>query len=114
MSLESLCEMLENIHNGKIQLPDLQRSFTWCNEQIIKLIASISQSFPIGAILSIKVNASTSLGNNSSMTFKPRLIEGVTLDNLPIPDSLILDGQQRLTSGYMCLRSGKAVTFLYR
>ncbi len=100
---ESLCDLLEDIHTGKVQLPDLQRSFTWCNEQIVKLIASISQSFPIGAILTIKGN------NNSSFIFKPRLLEGVRLDSIPIPNSLILDGQQRLTSAYMCLRSGTAV-----
>lgn len=101
---ESLGDLLEEIHTGKVQLPDLQRSFTWCNEQIVKLIASISQSFPIGAILTIKVN------NNSSFIFKPRLLEGVRLKEEPMPDSLILDGQQRLTSAYMCLRSGSAVS----
>ncbi len=101
---ESLGDLLEEIHTGKVQRPDLQRSFTWCNEQIVKLIASISQSFPIGAILTIKVN------NNSSFTFKPRLLEGVRLKEEPMPDSLILDGQQRLTSAYMCLRSGSAVS----
>ena len=101
---ESLCDLLEDIHTGKVQLPDLQRSFTWCNEQIVKLIASISQSFPIGAILTIKGN------HNSSFIFKPRLLEGVRLNSIPIPNSLILDGQQRLTSAYMCLRSGNAVS----
>jgi hypothetical protein len=30
---ESLGDLLEEIHTGKVQLPDLQRSFTWCNEQ---------------------------------------------------------------------------------
>jgi uncharacterized protein with ParB-like and HNH nuclease domain len=101
---ESLGDLLEEIHTGKVQLPDLQRSFTWCNEQIVKLIASISQSFPIGAILTIKVN------NNSSFTFKPRLLEGVRLKEETIPESLILDRQQRLTSMFMCLRSGIAVS----
>ena len=71
---ESLSDLLEDIHDGKVQLPDLQRSFTWRNEQIVKLIASISQSFPIGAILTIKVNS------NSSFSFKPRLLEGVQLN----------------------------------
>ena len=101
---ESLYDLLEDIHMGKVQLPDLQRSFTWCNEQIVKLIASISQSFPIGAILTIKGHT------NTNFIFKPRLLEGVQLNVNPIPESLILDGQQRLTSAYMCLRSGSAVS----
>ena len=75
---ESLGDLLEDIHEGKVQLPDLQRSFTWCNEQIVKLIASISQSFPIGAILTIEVNS------NSSFSFKPRLLEGVQIVKEPI------------------------------
>ena len=40
---------------------------------------------------------------------RSRLLEGVRLKEEPMPDSLILDGQQRLTSAYMCLRSGSAV-----
>ncbi len=99
---ESLSDFLEEIHTGKIQLPDLQRSYTWCNDQIVKLIASISLSFPIGAILTIQVK-------NNSSTFKPRLVEGVQLDQPCLPESLILDGQQRSTTAYMCLRSGRSV-----
>jgi hypothetical protein len=99
---ESLSDFLEEIHTGKIQLPDLQRSYTWCNDQIVKLIASISLSFPIGAILTIQVK-------NNSTTFKPRLVEGVQLDQPCLPESLILDGQQRSTTAYMCLRSGRSV-----
>jgi hypothetical protein len=50
------------------------------------------------------------VNNNSSFTFKPRLLEGVRLQEEPLPESLILDGQQRLTSMFMCLRSGAAVS----
>jgi hypothetical protein len=36
--------------------------------------------------------------------------QSVRLKEEPIPESLILDGQQRLTSMFMCLRSGHAVS----
>lgn len=41
--------------------------------------------------------------------FKPRLFAGVQLQPLPNPKTLVLDGQQRLTSMYMALRSGQPV-----
>lgn len=42
--------------------------------------------------------------------FQPRLIAGVELPHPVEPDFLILDGQQRMTSLYLALRSGKPVT----
>src|SRR5579883_327309 len=99
---EALPDFLDDIHMGKIQLPDLQRSFVWSDEQIVKLLGSISQAFPIGAILTLKAG-------NSSVKFKPRLIEGVELKTVPIPETLLLDGQQRCTSLHSCLRSGQPV-----
>jgi hypothetical protein len=41
--------------------------------------------------------------------FKPRLFEGVSLQPAPKPKTLVLDGQQRLTSMYLALRSGLPV-----
>ena len=41
--------------------------------------------------------------------FQPRPVEGVTVDPSKKPDYLILDGQQRMTSLYMALLSGKPV-----
>ena len=44
-----------------------------------------------------------------NVRFKPRLVEGVELASPPQPSYLILDGQQRLTSLYLALSSGKPV-----
>lgn len=46
-----LADLLLQIHQGKIQLPDLQRSFCWLDDLIIRLLASISKGWPIGAIM---------------------------------------------------------------
>ena len=40
--------------------------------------------------------------------FKPRVVEGAP-ENGKNPQQLILDGQQRMTSLYLALRSGKPV-----
>ncbi|OKH53937.1 hypothetical protein NIES2101_09345 [Calothrix sp. HK-06] len=101
---EALSDFLENIHSGTIQLPDLQRSFVWSDQQVMKLISSISQSFPIGSFLTLKTNETGAIA-----IFKPRLLEGVELNNPPNPESMILDGQQRATTSYMCFRSGRPV-----
>jgi hypothetical protein len=98
----SLQELLEDIHKGKMQLPDFQRGWVWDDLHIRDLIASVSESFPIGAVMFLETG-----GDGSS--FKPRPVEGVNLPSPVRPRLLILDGQQRLTSLYLALRSGKPV-----
>lgn len=46
---------------------------------------------------------------SDTVRFKPRLVEGVELRDQTHPDRLILDGQQRLTSLYLALQSGKPI-----
>jgi len=96
-----LKNILEAIHEGKWQLPDFQRGWVWDDEHIRDLIASISLSYPIGAIMLLE-------SGGEGVSFKPRLVEGVEEQAIS-PKKLILDGQQRLTSLYYVLRSGKPV-----
>ena len=100
---EGLLALLSSIKEGKTQLPDFQRGWVWDDEHVRSLLASISLSYPIGAVMMLQTG-------NSDVRFKPRLVEGVTLANLPEPDRLILDGQQRLTSLYQAIFSGNHVT----
>jgi hypothetical protein len=98
-----LHEILEQVHKGALQLPDFQRGWVWDDDRIRALIASVSQSYPIGAAMLMETGG-------ESAAFAPRSLEGVVLpDPPPKPDRLILDGQQRLTSLYLSLRSGKPV-----
>lgn len=98
----SLHSLLDDIHVGKIQLPDFQRPWRWDDNHIVDLLASISQSYPVGAVMLLDAGG-------SEVRFRPRTVEGVELAHVPAPASLILDGQQRLTSLYMALRSGRIV-----
>ena len=97
-----LHEVLEQIHRGAIQLPDFQRGWVWDDDHIRALIASVSLSYPIGAVMLLETGSDT-------VRFKPRLVEGAALHDPPHPDRLILDGQQRLTSLYLALQSGKPI-----
>lgn len=91
-----LLEVLRGIGDGKIQLPDFQRGWVWDDQHIRDLLASISLSYPIGAVMMLQTG-------NPNVRFGPRLIEGVDLRPAPAPERLILDGQQRLTSLYQAL-----------
>lgn len=96
----NLKDVLADIHNGIIQLPDFQREWVWDDRHILELIASVSLSFPIGAVMFLEAGG---------VPFQTRLFEGVELSPAPAPKKLVLDGQQRLTSMYLALYSGKPV-----
>ena len=59
-------------------------------------------SYPIGAVMLMETGG-------DGVRFRPRPVEGVELDSEIEPQMLILDGQQRLTSLYLALRSNKPV-----
>ena len=46
-----LGKLLDQIVEGKIQLPDFQRGWVWDDEHIRSLLVSIARSFPIGAVM---------------------------------------------------------------
>lgn len=97
-----LSEILNSINSGDVQLPDFQRNWIWDDEHVKSLLVSVSQSYPIGAIMLMQTG-------NPSVQFKPRSIEGVVNVNGTEPSHLILDGQQRMTSLYLSLLSRESV-----
>lgn len=96
-------DLLKDIHTGKLQLPDFQRPWVWDDNHIRSLLASVSLSYPIGAIMILQTG-------DSDVVFLPRPVKGVQLKGSVLPDRLILDGQQRLTSLYGALWSKKPVS----
>ncbi len=97
-----LSNILTDIGTGRIQLPDFQRDWRWDDYLIRSLLASVSQAFPIGAVLTLAVDGKNSL--------KPRPIEGVNpAEEAETPNTLILDGQQRLTALFQSLKSEQGV-----
>lgn len=95
--------ILEEIASGKTQLPDFQRGWVWDDDRIRSLLASVSMSFPIGALMTLDTGG-------AGGRFKPRPVEGTEPMVAEVdPETLILDGQQRLTSLFQALVSGKPV-----
>ena len=98
-----LPQLLSDVGQGAVQLPDFQRSWVWDDDHIKSLLASISLSYPIGAVMTLQTG-------NADVLFQPRLLEGVEGEQPKTgPESLLLDGQQRLTSLFLALKSPKPV-----
>jgi uncharacterized protein with ParB-like and HNH nuclease domain len=95
-----LKDVLEQIAKGDFQLPDFRRGWVWDDPHIRSLIARISLSCPIGAVMFLEAGG---------VSFKPRLFEGVDPAAVRLPKTFVLDGQQWLTSTFLMLKSGKAV-----
>lgn len=97
-----LHELLRDCHTGRLQLPDFQRSWVWDEDRIKSLIASISRAFPIGALMTLETGG--------TVDFKPRLVEGAPAAVTGTKAlSLLLDGQQRMTSLYQVALRGQVV-----
>lgn len=97
----NLSQLLDEVNSGKTQLPEFQRDWTWDDNRIRGIIASLSQGYPMGAIMRLQYG-------NPDIKFKYRTIKGVGLRDLA-PDFLVLDGQQRLTSIYQATYSKNPV-----
>ena len=74
-------------------LPDIQRPFVWQSAKVRDLFDSMYKGFPVGYLL---------FWSNAHMTGAKRL--GGDAAGAKIPNLLIVDGQQRLTSLYAVLK----------
>jgi hypothetical protein len=98
----SLKDLLKEVDKGELQLPDFQRDYVWDEDGVRSLLASIANGFPVGALLTLE--------RGSAVEFQPRGLRGTPFDGKPIdecpkPETLLLDGQQRMTSLYQSLYS---------
>ena len=88
--------LIENIDLGVIGLPEIQRPFVWGNSKVRDLFDSMLKGFPVGYFLFWQNGAGNGhkqIGTNSKQK---------------VPNLLIVDGQQRLTSLYAVMK-GKPV-----
>lgn len=80
--------LLDDVINGRIGLPDLQRPFVWADSKVRNLFDSMMKGFPIGYVM---LWASPADYTNTKQI-------GVGDKEFKRPDDLVIDGQQRLTS----------------
>lgn len=101
--LEEILGIMEENHDGKVVLPEFQRSFVWANQDIKDLLVSILNGYFIGTLLFLR--------RGDTFDFKIRYFEGVDKVNTMLPqepdeknvDKAVLDGQQRLTALFYVL-----------
>ncbi len=98
---ELLSTLLDKVENHDIQLPDFQRGWVWEDNRIKALLASLTLKYPVGAIMLLE--------SGGDFRFKCKNIEG-SGDEYKNPESMILDGQQRMTSTFQAMRSKNAVS----
>lgn len=83
-----VADLLADIKNGRIGLPDLQRPFVWKDSKVRELLDSMMKGYPIGYIMLWESPAdyeNTNYIGKNEKVFKR-------------PDDLVIDGQQRLTA----------------
>ncbi|MCR5146739.1 MAG: DUF262 domain-containing protein [Clostridia bacterium] len=97
---EKLSTLLNQVQNHEIQLPDFQRGWVWEDTRIRALLASLTKGFPIGAIMLLE--------SGGDFNFKCKNIEGSGNEEKE-PQLMILDGQQRMTSTFLAMRSKNPV-----
>lgn len=95
-----LHQLLDELAKGYLQIPRFQRRFVWTDEQRLELLQSIKDGIPIGSILVWRTGL-TAL----------KTVHRIGPHDLPAPvasptssRSYLLDGLQRLSTLYGCLR----------
>ena len=89
----SFYEILKKSKTGTYKLPGFQRKWKWTTKQVMTFYDSLRLGYPIGAFLF--------LSSNDAERLAPRSFygSGKKAKSNPKFESLVLDGQQRITAG---------------
>ena len=102
---QRIFDVLQDIHRGAYRIPNIQRGYEWDQGRVAKLLDSIMNGYPIGAIMVWKPTPEIQK-DISDRNF----IENFRSDQDYLSDAahpsdkeayLVLDGQQRLQSLYL-------------
>ena len=81
-------DLLNDVKNGKTGLPDLQRPFVWGDNKVRDLLDSMLKGYPIGYVMLW----------STPQSFSKTAHIGQENKIYAMPEDLVIDGQQRLTS----------------
>lgn len=95
----TLKDIIMEIENGKLGLPELQRGYVWKATKVRDLLDSMMKGYPIGYLM---------IWDSSDSGEKVKQI-GMDGKAFSTPKSLIIDGQQRMTSLYAVMRRKEIV-----
>ncbi len=63
----NLSQLLAEVKSGSMQLPEFQRDWTWDDNRIRGIIASLSQGYPMGAIMRLQYGNRTSNSSTAQL-----------------------------------------------
>ncbi len=86
-----ISELLDDIRNSDLVLPEFQREYVWNRDQAKQLMVSLMRGYPVGGLLFWKTDQPPELKNIRVTHEKIGTIK------------VILDGQQRLTTLYLLI-----------
>ena len=92
-------DLITQVENGTLGLPELQRGFVWQAAKVRDLLDSMMKGFPIGYLM---------IWDSANDSDKNRQI-GTDGKKYGTPKSLVIDGQQRLTSLFAVMRGKKII-----
>ena len=99
--MEPLARLLEEAHDGRIQVPEFQRELILTDEWMKSLLASVSLGYPIGAVTLLEAG-SREMRFESHVYRRPSVVAHE-------PERLLIDGRRRITGLYQALASGRPV-----
>ncbi len=99
--MATISELLSDIRKRDLVLPEFQREYVWSRDQAKQLMVSLLKGYPVGGLLFWKTDQPPDLKNIDKLPEKLGTV------------SVILDGQQRLTTLYMLI-TGDIPTYYTR
>src|SRR5437868_12385722 len=92
-SVLHLVTLFRMITAGEIRIPAFQREFVWKEKQIIELLESVLQGYPIGSIL-------LWAADSKLLNIAPVGATSFPVVEERFPTNYVLDGMQRLSTLY--------------
>lgn len=99
----SIFELINEIENGEIVLPAIQRDFVWEEDRIEMLLDSIFRGYPVGIVLLWETYQPIQF-RSFAKNFVPDGVHRFEENKKNSRIKLVLDGQQRLSSIYVALK----------
>ncbi|UQY33149.1 DUF262 domain-containing protein [Pseudomonas fulva] len=99
-SVLHLVTIFRQISSGDIRIPAFQREFVWKEKQILDLLDSVTDGYPVGSLLLWAVDSQILKIAPSDSTAFPNVDE-------QFPTAYVLDGMQRLSSLYGVFHFGQ-------
>lgn len=108
----SITQLVQEIDNGEIVLPAIQRDFVWAEDQITTLLDSLFRGYPVGIALLWETYSPIQI-RRFVKDHKHDIVHTFKDNPSGSRVRMVLDGQQRLNSLYVALKGSYDGRHLY-